>query len=413
MYNLHLTAEQLEIRDTVRDFVTQVIKPVVLKADRLDVGDRQLSMDLLDAASQMGLRTFGLAEENGGAGADALTACIVTEELAAGDADIAAIHAETSRLAHLLFDRALSDQQRATFLSKFIANDKAHIAFAAREPGTDTRLGMHYHRPTAGQPAITTTAIKTSDGDWIVNGEKNCVANAPIAGLFAVLVQIAGRSEPSVLLAPAEASGLTVHTHEKAWPHGSFGRVVFEDCHLPAENLLGGEAVALLTGPDESGRGVPLLEAISLGVGRAAYEAALNYAHLRVQGGRPIIEHQAIATKLADIAIRLDVARTAIWRAAWASDHPQAYADHSLPDLPLQTVTRVFTTEAIMRATKDAAEVFGAMGVMRDMPLAKYIHDARVCLHSGDGNSDARLRIAEEIAGYRRESLGVMALAGE
>ena len=79
---------------------------------------------------------------------------------------------------------------------------------------------------------------------------------------------------------------------------------------------------------------------ISLGIGRAAYEAALNYAHLRVQGGRPIIEHQAIATKLAEIAIRLDVARAAVWQAAWASDHPEAFADRSLPDLPLQTVTR-------------------------------------------------------------------------
>src|SRR5690242_6849256 len=124
MYDLHLTPEQLEIRDTVRDFVTQEIKPVVLKADRLDVGDRRLAMDLLDAASQMGLRTFALSEENGGAGADALTACIVAEELAAGDADIAAILAETSRLGHLLFDRALNDKQRDAFLPKFTADDR-------------------------------------------------------------------------------------------------------------------------------------------------------------------------------------------------------------------------------------------------------------------------------------------------
>jgi alkylation response protein AidB-like acyl-CoA dehydrogenase len=76
-------------------------------------------------------------------------------------------------------------------------------------------------------------------------------------------------------------------------------------------------------------------------------------------------------------------------------------------------VAQVFASEAIMKATKDAAEIFGAMGVMRDMPLQKYIHDARVCQHSGDGNTDAKLRIAEELAGYRRAGNGAMALAGE
>jgi alkylation response protein AidB-like acyl-CoA dehydrogenase len=158
---------------------------------------------------------------------------------------------------------------------------------------------------------------------------------------------------------------------------------------------------------------MPSLQAVNLGVGRAAYEAALDYAHLRVQGGRPIIEHQAIATKLAEIAIKLEVARAVIWQAAWASDHPAAFSDRSLPDLPLQTMARVFTSEMMLKAAKDAAEIFGAMGVMRDMPLQKYVHDARVCLHSGDGNNDAKLQIAEIIAGYRRATSDALAVAGE
>ena len=178
---------------------------------------------------------------------------------------------------------------------------------------------------------------------------------------------------------------------------------------MPAGNLLGHDAVALLTGTDAAGRGIPLFQALNLGIGRAAYEAALDYAHLRIQGGRPIVEHQAIATKLAEIAIKLEVARAAIWQAAWASDHPKAIADRSLSDLPLQTMVQVFTAEMVLKATKDAAEVFGAMGVMRDMPLQKYVHDARVCLHSGDGNTDAKLRIAEVLAGYRRMTNGAMA----
>ena len=411
MYNLHLSPEQLEIRDTVRDFVTREIKPAALKADRLDVADRSLLMAQIDAASQLGLRTLELSEERGGAGADALTSCIVTEELAAGDADIAAVLSETSRLSHLLFDLALNDAQREQFLLKLTGDDRYHLAFAAREPETDTRLGVNYHRPTV-EPTLRTTAVK-SGSDFVISGVKDCVANAPLAGLFAVLTNIPGRNEPGVLLVPAKTPGVSVKVHEDAWQHGSCGAVTFEDCKVPAGNLLGDDAAALLTGRDTPGRGSPLFQALNLGIGRAAYETALDYAHIRIQGGRPLIQHQAIATKLADIAINLEVARAAVWQAAWASDHPAAYADRSVADLPLQTVAQVFTSEVVMKAAKDSAEIFGAMGVMRDMPLQKYIHDARVCQHTGDGNSDARLRIAEVIAGYRRVNETAMALAGE
>jgi butyryl-CoA dehydrogenase len=412
MYNLHLSSEQLEIRDTVRDFVTREIKPAALKAERLDIADRSPLTAQIDAASQLGLRTLALSEALGGAGADALTSCIVTEELAAGDADIAAMLTETSRLAHLLFDLAMTDAQRDAFLPKFLNSDRFHLAFAAREAETDTRLGVNYHRPAAADPAVKTIATK-SGNDFVVNGVKDCVANAPIAGLFAVLVATPGREDASVLLVPADTAGVSVRAHDKAWQHGTCGEVTFKDCRVPAGNRLGDDAPVLLAGADTAGRGNPLQQALNLGIGRAAYEAALNYAHLRVQGSRPIIEHQAIATKLAEIAIRLEVARAAVWQAAWASDHPEAVADRSLSDLPLTTIAQVFASEAIMKATKDAAEIFGAMGVMRDMPLQKYIHDARVCLHSGDGNTDAKLRIAEALAGYRRAAHGALALAGE
>jgi len=413
MYNLHLSPEQLEIRDTVRDFVTEQIKPVVLDAGRLDVCDRRLPMDLLDRASQMGLRTLALSEDRGGAGADHLTSCIVTEELAAGDADVAAILSESSRLGHLLFDQAMTDAQRDRFLPQFLKNDRYHLAFAGREAETETKLGVNYHRPAGTDAAVKTVAAPAANGEWVVNGAKTCVANAPIAALFAVLVQIPGQLRAKVILVPADTSGLSVSRPQKTWLHGSYGDVTFKDCRVAADNLLDDDAAVLLTGADAAGKGMPSFQALNLGVGRAAYEAAVEYAHLRVQGGRPIIEHQAIGTKLAEVAIKLEVARAIIWQAAWASDHPAAFADRSLSDLPLQTVAQVFTAEMMMKATKDAAEVFGAMGVMRDMPLQKYVHDARVCLHSGDGNTDAKLRLAEVIAGYRRVTNGARAAAGE
>jgi alkylation response protein AidB-like acyl-CoA dehydrogenase len=393
MYNLHLTAEQLEFRDTVRGFVDDEVKPVTLNANRLDLGDRSLPMDVLRQASQMGLRTLALPEELGGVGADALTCCIVTEELAVGDAGVAAVLSETSALARRLFG-AMTEPQRERFLSAFVADDDYHLACADHEAGADTALGVNYHRPESANRRVATTAQRDG-GDFVISGTKDCVANGPIAKLFAV--EAMTDKGPALILLPRDTPSLTVvEQPEPRWYHGTCGSIMLKDCRVPAGNLLG------LGGPIDTGHAAPWFQALNLGIGRAACEAALEYAALRVQGGRAIIEHQAIGTKLAEIAIRLEVARGAIWRAAWASDHPEAYADQSLPDLPLTTVAKVFTSEAIYKATKDAAECFGAMGVMRDMPLQKYIHDALICLHTGDGNADDKLRIAEILANYRR-----------
>jgi alkylation response protein AidB-like acyl-CoA dehydrogenase len=403
MYNLHLGPEQIEIRDTVRDFVAQEIKPLALKPERLEALDRSLPLNILDKASQLGLRTLALSEQAGGAGADALTGCIVAEELAAGDPDIAAVLSETSRLGHLLFDQAMTAEQRDRFLPPFLEDDRYHLALAHHEPDSDTALGIDYHRPTGGAVAIKTTAVRTAKGEWIINGVKDCVANAPVAKLFAVTASDPqGPGEVRTILVPRDAPGLTVTAHEgrDRWFHGACGVVRFEECRVPAQYLLDPQRQTALTG--NGGRTPPLAAAIGLGIGRAAYEAALEYAGLRVQGGRRIVEHQAIGVKLAEIAIKLSVARNAVWQAAWGSDHPEAYADRSLDDLPLATIATAFTAEAVYRAAKDAAECFGAMGVMRDMPLQKYVRDALISLHAGVGVSDAKLSIAEALAGYRR-----------
>jgi alkylation response protein AidB-like acyl-CoA dehydrogenase len=402
MYNLHLSAEQLEIRDTVRAFVAQEIKPITLQADRLDKGDRRVPLVLLDCASQMGLRGLALPEELGGAGADALTCCIVSEELAVGDADLAAVLVQTSTLAPILFG-AMTAEQRQRFLPKFLDDDRYHLALAEHEPESDDALGVNYHRPVAIGTGIKTTAVRSGD-TWIVNGIKDCIANAPLAKL--IVVQVRTDGGVSTLLVERDMPGLTIREHDGRWYHGACGEVVFNDCRVPADNLLGVEGASPIARDDF---GVAQLAALNLGIGRAAHEAALDYAQLRVQGGRPIAEHQAIGTKLADIAIRLDVARNAIWKAAWASDHPDAQAYRSVADLPLATIARVFTAEAVLTAVKDAAECFGAMGVMRDMPLQKYVQDARMCLHSGHSAYDAKLRIAESLVSYRRPAMPVAA----
>jgi alkylation response protein AidB-like acyl-CoA dehydrogenase len=409
MYSLHLSPEQLEIRDTVRDFVAREVKPAALAPARLEARERPLLVDALDDAARLGLRTLALPEEAGGAGADNLTCCIVTEELAVGDPDIAAVLAQTAMLARAVFG-AMTPPQRERFLPAFLADDRYHLAFAQHKPQTDAALGINYHRPETGAAGFTVTALRADDG-WVVNGRKERVANAPLAKLLAVEAGTRA-SATSTLLVPRDTPGLRVTESDRATrrQHGVCGDVEFAGCRVAPDHLIAADPQHPLAGDDR--RRIPQEAAIALGIGRAAYEAALDYAQLRVQGGRRIVEHQAIGAKLAEIAIRLEVARAAVWQAAWASDHPDAFAGRSLPDLPLGRIAQVFASEAIYRAAKDAAECLGAMGVMRDMPLQQYVHDALICLHSGAGSSDAKLRIAEALAGYRRPAT-TAALAAE
>ena len=158
MYNLHLSAEQLQIRDTVRDFVAEVIKPLALKPERLEARARPLLVEALDQAAQLGLRTLALSEDRGGAGADNLTCCIVTEELAVGDPDVAAVLAQTSMLAQALFDRLMTAEQRARFLPLFLADQRCHVALAEHEADRDAALGINYHRPQASHAPFKTAA---------------------------------------------------------------------------------------------------------------------------------------------------------------------------------------------------------------------------------------------------------------
>ncbi|MBM3356179.1 MAG: hypothetical protein FJY54_00415 [Betaproteobacteria bacterium] len=406
MYDLTLTPEQLEFRETVRDFVESEVKPAARHPGRLEPFEKPLLADLLDKASRMGLRTLALSEEAGGAGADCLTSCIVMEELAAGDVDIAAVLGHTAVLAHVLFDRLMTDAQRARWLPKFLEDEDCHLAFAGREPGAG--IGWRYHRPdSAAEPA----AVRQG-GHWVINGAVSFVANAPLAKLYVVQVRTdpkkAGAGGVSTLLVPRDAAGLSVREPSKAvgeairWHHGSGAAVVFKDCRVPEDHLLGREGQSALAGGADAVRSVPLTAAINLGVGSAAYQAAVEYSKLRRQGGHSIIEHHSIGLKLADCAIRLELARNMIWKAAWALDHPEAAAGGEEAALPLHTMARVYTAEAVNQVALLAAECFGAMGVMRDMPLQKYVHDAMVFLHAEDADDATKLGIAEAIAGYQR-----------
>lgn len=406
MFSLKLNPEQIEIRRTVRHFADNEIKPIALALDREEDFDKRFPWDVMAKAEKLGLRTLALSEKNGGGGVDALTDCIVAEELATADVGVAATLNHTSDLARLFFDRYMTDEQRRRFLPGFLSDERFHLAIAGHEPDTD--LGWAYYRPNIEGTGYRTKAVK--DGDhWIINGTKNFITNAPIAKLILVQVQTGpkhgGMAGVSMIFVERNTPGLTIYEHDKVGRRlGSNGELVFENCRVPDANMVkdgGGPLTQRMT----LGRATPRFQALNLGIGRAAYEAALDYARMRVQGGRSIIEHQAIGIRLADMAIALEQARILIWQAAWAADHLDAYQDGSLPDLPLQSIAKVATSEAVFRVATEAAEIFGGMGVMRELPMQKYVRDALIFLHSEHANDVARLKIAEHLAGYRRPQL--------
>jgi len=404
MFSLFLTPEQKAIREMVREFTRNEITPIANQRDRLDDFDERFPWEVMEKASGLGLRTLALSEKNGGAGADALTSCIVTEELAVGDVGVSATLGQTSALARLWFDRVMTPGQRERFLPQFLSDHRYHLATAGHEPDTD--LGWCYHRQPDPQAGYKTTAVRQANGDWIINGVKNFITSAPIAKLIAVHVRAKSASGevlgPTSLLVENGTPGLTIREHDKVGRRlGSNGELAFEDCRVPATNLLGEVGKSQFVGAP-MGRRMPRFQAMNLGIGRAAYEAALDFAKMRVQGGRPIVEHQAVGMTLANMAIKLEAARSLIWQAAWAADHREAYADGSLPDLPLQGIAKVFVSEAVQQVVLDAAQIFGGMGVMRELPMQKYVRDALIFLHSEHSNDVARLRIAESLVGFER-----------
>src|SRR5215470_16148613 len=259
MYDLRLSPEQLQIRDTVRDFVAEVIKPLALKPERMEARARPLLVEALDQASQMGLRTLALSEEQGGAGADNLTCCIVTEELAVGDPDVAAVLAQTATLAQALFDRVMTAEQRAHFLPAFLADPRYDLALAEHEADRDAALGINYHR--LSHTPFKTAAARAGDG-WTLNGSKDCVVGASLAGLFVVRASI-GENGVATLLVPRDTPGLSVIETEAAprARHGACGALAFDDCRVPGENVLGAESALIA----EAGRQIPQDQALNLG----------------------------------------------------------------------------------------------------------------------------------------------------
>jgi acyl-CoA dehydrogenase len=390
----NLTEEQLRLQLLARRFAYDELQPRARELDRRpDVKDAY-PVDLIRRASELGLRTLKVPREYGGLGADVLTEVIVHEEIAVGDTGFAMTLGHCWREGWMLATFTTPEQRRR-LLSEFMSDDIYVTSFAMTEEHAGSDHGLPYAEDLE---AGVRTFAELRDGEWVINGRKRFITNGSVARLVVVVARtragVPWNQGISVFLVPTDAPGFRVGRVEDKFGLrlNQNAELVFEDCRVPSDNLVGG----LHEGQQfriRFNRGSKSREAArSLGIARAAYEAASEYARQRVQGGKPIIEHQAISTMLADVAINIELARTLLWRAAWAADNDPPRSR------PLEDMASLFASQMAVRAATTALEVYGARGSLRDNPIEKLIRDAHTMLPPPIGNTAAKVRLGRWLA---------------
>ncbi len=375
---MNLSEEQKLIRDTVRDFVQDRIAPFAAEWDKNDYFPAQE----LQQMGALGLFGITIPETWGGSGADYVSFALVIEEVAAGDGACSTILSVNNTVVCGSLLGFGSETLKQTYL-KPLASGTQLGCFCLTEPqaGSDAA-------------ALRTRAQKKNDR-YVLNGTKSFVtsgANADVAIVFAVTDPDAGKKGISAFVVPTDNPGYQVGgVEQKMGQHASdTAQIFFRDCSIPADHLLGeeGEGYKIALMNLESGRiGIG---AQCVGMARAAFECALDYAHERVTFGKPIIEHQAVAFRLADMATQLEAARLMVLNAA-------SLRDAGEPCLKQASMAKLFASEAAEKIASSAIQVLGGYGYLRDFPVERIARDVRVC-QIYEGSSDIqRIVIAREL----------------
>ena len=373
-----LSPEHELIRDSVRAFAAEQLAPNAAKWDR----EASFPREALRGLAGMGLFGITVAEERGGAGMDYLALTLTMEEIAAGDASTSTIIAVNNLVTGIL-DGYGTTQQKTTYLEPLAAGSRLGC-FCLTEPhvGSDAS-------------AIRTTARRDGD-DWVLNGAKQFITSgktADTAIVFAVSDPGGGKKGISAFIVPTTTPGYVItRIEDKMGQRASdTAQINFENCRLPASNLLGaeGEGYRIALANLEAGR--ISIAAQSVGIARSAYAAALKYARERTTFGKAIIDHQAVNFRLADMTTRIDVARQMVWHAA-------SLRDARRPCLKEAAMAKLFASEMAVQVSSDAIQIHGGYGYVADYPVERIYRDARVCTIY-EGTSDMqRLLIGRAIA---------------
>ncbi len=377
-----LTDEQRQIRDTLREFARAELAPHAAAWDR----DHTFPREALRALGRLGALGVVVPERFGGAELDYVSLAVALEEIAAGDGATSTIVSVQNSVVCGPIHAFGSDAQKQRFLPP-LARGELLGCFCLTEPHTGSDAA-----------AIATRAERRGDV-YVLNGVKQFItsgANADVAIVFARTDKAAGSKGISAFIVDTKASGFVVaRIAEKLGQRASdTAQIAFENCEVAAANLLGseGEGYRIALSNLEGGRiGIA---AQAVGMARAALDAALAYARERQAFGKPIVEHQAVNFRLADMATKIEVARQMVWHAA-------ALRDAGMPCLTEASMAKLFASEMAEQVATDAIQIHGGYGYVTDFPVERIYRDVRVC-QIYEGTSDIqRLVIGRALAAGR------------
>ncbi|CAN7634819.1 acyl-CoA dehydrogenase family protein [Pseudoduganella sp. LjRoot289] len=367
-----LSEEHQMIRDALRTFSQERLAPNAARWDK----EHHFPKEELKELAALGAFGVAVPEELGGAGMDYVSLALVLEEIAAGDGGTSTVISVNNCPVCSIAMMYANEQQKQQWLRPLAQGDMLG-AFCLTEPHTGSDAA-----------ALRTTATRVKDGDgdgYVINGVKQFITSgkyADVAIVMAVTDKAAGKKGISAFWVPTNAPGYIVAgLEQKMGQHSSdTAQILFENCRIPAANLIGEEGMGYkiaLSGLEGGRIGIA---SQSVGMARAAYEAALKYARERETFGKTIFEHQSVQFKLADMATRIEAARQLIMHAASLKDAGQ-------PCLKEAAMAKLFASEMAERVCSDAIQVHGGYGYVSDFPVERIYRDVRVC-QIYEGTSD-------------------------
>jgi acyl-CoA dehydrogenase len=394
-----LTEEQIAIQELAHEFAEKEIRPIAMKLDHSpDPQDAFYMPPLCQKFHEVGLHAMSIPEEYGGGGIDDLfTHCIVGEELGWGDRGVVGLLLSSNKITRYMTARELtSEAQAKKWLTAYAKDPEFLIAQCMTEDEAGSENLLPYNGTDGG---FRTMAVREGD-HYVVNGRKRFISNAGWAKLYFMYVRTdrtKGINEGSTLLMiPKDTPGLSFgRVHDKMGYRLNLNReIIMDNCRVPVENRLGPENYGIVRINSHLRAGDGLINAAGmLGLARAAYETAVEYAETRKQSGKKLISHQAIGLKLVEMYSELNAARAYVWQAARMIDN----RDKAPVDLKMPGSASMFAHEAACKVTRDAMEIFGGSGVMRELPVEMYLRNAYNMLHSDGGIIMKKLKVMRQM----------------
>ncbi|HEY5989047.1 MAG TPA: acyl-CoA dehydrogenase family protein [Streptosporangiaceae bacterium] len=378
----YLSDEQRLMRETCRRYVDGVVKPFIdgnREREWLFEPSRRLPAEILEAAERTGLRGLGVPDKYGGVGIDpateAQTFSIIATELARGDVGLADKLVQNWKISVLLRALAPTHLQDEWF-PRYMADPQFLMAHCLTEPRGASDRWLPYNVPEAN---MDTKAVH-EDGFWRINGRKQFISNGYDASLYVVYANtdraVGMLQGTSSFLVPRDTPGLEV-TRCNETVGGRYmnnGEIVFDDCRVPGDHLLAhGDALGKAGVYFRPGKIIQAAK--NLGIGIAAFDDTAAFVQERVQGGRILIKHQAVAVRLAAMATKLEAVSALLRHAALAVDQNNADATR------LCDMVKVFASQEILEVCRQAVELHGGYGAMLEVGVEKYFRDAAVYLH--------------------------------